>query len=62
MVLSLSFCIESWMSALPRDFILRLVSICKNVIVQILNTAQQSNSEVRKRDQFCHSLKFDHPA
>lgn len=40
---------KSWMSALPRDFILRLVSICKNVIVQILNTAQQSNSETDRR-------------
>lgn len=49
-------CTESWMSALPRDFILRLVSIYKNVVVQILNTAQHSNSEVRERERKKNSL------
>ncbi|KAK8374512.1 hypothetical protein O3P69_014973 [Scylla paramamosain] len=48
---------ESWLASLPRDFILRLVTVYKNMVVQILNSAHQSSSE-RDRRALVSSLRL----
>lgn len=40
---------KAWMKNLPRDFVMRLLTIYKAVVVQILNNAKQSSSEMDRR-------------
>ncbi|XP_063853368.1 LOW QUALITY PROTEIN: probable E3 ubiquitin-protein ligase HERC4 [Scylla paramamosain] len=48
---------KSWLASLPRDFTLRLVTVYKSVVVQILNSAHQSSSE-RDRRALVSSLRL----